>query len=482
MNAKKAWHFRVRRWAARGHAWVDVILAAILALMVNVLAIRHPLRVDITRARHFSLTPETRRLLARLPGEVRLTVFLGADHELAREVRQLLREYEHAAPRLRVEFVDPHRDLARSKELALQYDVREPNVLVLEAGSRTRLLPAAELAEAGAAPGAGRRFRGEQVLSNALRNLAQPRKAVVYFLTGHGERRLDDFDPYAGYSILARTLEKRHMEVKALAFSGLGAVPADADLLVMAGPTHPVTRQETDMIQAYLNNAGRLLLLADPGRHTGLEALLELWGVRLTPDRVVGSAAGSQHLLVSAYGEHPVTERLNNVTTVLAMPRFVQPIPGAHRADEKEADRPRVSVLAACGELGWVERAAGQNPPVFDPGVDLRGPAPVAVAVEKGPAPGMAVALRPSRLVIIGDSALVANGALMSGHNTAFFMNAMDWLLERDEFLALDPRPPAMIQAALDRAQLRRLSILLVAGGPALALALGAMIWARRRK
>ena len=233
MNAKKAWHFRVRRWAARGHAWVDVILAAILALMVNVLAIRHPLRVDITRARHFSLTPETRRLLARLPGEVRLTVFLGADHELAREVRQLLREYEHAAPRLRVEFVDPHRDLARSKELALQYDVREPNVLVLEAGSRTRLLPAAELAEAGAAPGAGRRFRGEQVLSNALRNLAQPRKAVVYFLTGHGERRLDDFDPYAGYSILARTLEKRHMEVKALAFSGLGAVPADADLLVM---------------------------------------------------------------------------------------------------------------------------------------------------------------------------------------------------------------------------------------------------------
>lgn len=477
-----------KRWLTGLTVWVALGLSALMVLMVNYLSSHHPLRFDVSRVRHYALTAETKSLLSHLPADIRIIVFMSGEQELYRDVQSLLREYEYASARLRVEYVDPHRDLVRSKEIALRYDLREPNVVVLDAGVRRRIVPVADLADYDYTPTlAGRakvlrRFLGEQALSTALQNLLQVRKPVVYFLTGHGERQTDNFDPYTGYSIIARTMEKNNLEVKPLSFSGVSTVPADGDALVIAGPTKRLTHPEVEIIKAYLNNHGRLLLLADPGLDSGLEKMLELWGVRLGSDRVVSSATAGQQLLVTAYGEHPITTRLKNVTTIFTMPRSVQPLVGTNGAADKPADKPRVSVLASSGDQGWAELSVNQNPPKFDLGVDQSGPVPVAVAIEKGPVPGMEVELQPTRLVIVGDSMLVANGALLGGYNADFFMNALNWLLEREETLTIAPREPATIQVALDRGQLRRLSALVVAGLPGLVVLLGLVVWAHRRK
>ena len=480
--------FSFKRWLTGLTVWVTLALAALMVLMVNYLASHHPLRFDVSRARHYALTAETKSLLDHLPTDIRIVVFMSGEQELYRDVQSLLREYAYASARLRVEYVDPHRDMVRSKELALQYDLHEPNVIVLDAGVRRRIVPVADLADYDYTPTlAGRakvlrRFCGEQALSTALQGLLQVRKPVVYFLTGHGERQTDNFDPYTGYSIIARTMEKNNLEIKPLSFSSVSAVPGDGDALIIAGPTKRLTHLEVEMIKAYLNNHGRLLLLVDPGLDSGLEEMLELWGVRLGSDRVVSSATAGRQLLVTAYGEHPITKRLKNVTTIFTMPRSVQPLMGTNSAADKPADKPRVTVLASSSDQGWAELSVNQNPPKFDPGVDQPGPVPVAVAIEKGPVPGMEVQLQPTRLVIVGDSVLVANGALLVGYNPDFFMNALNWLLERKETLMIASREPATIQVALDRGHLRRLSALVVVGLPGLVALLGLMVWAHRRK
>jgi len=477
-----------KRWLTGLTVWVALGLAALLVLMVNYLSGQHQLRFDVSRVRHYALTAETKSLLGNLSADIRIIVFMSGEQELYGDVQSLLREYAYASARLHVEYVDPHRDMVRSKELALQYDLREPNVIVLDAGVRRRIVPVADLADYDYTPTlAGharvlRQFCGEQALSTALQNLLQTRKSVVYFLTGHGERQTDNFDPYTGYSIITRTMEKNNLEVKPLSFSGVSAVPADGDVLVIAGPTKRLTYPEVEMINAYLNNHGRLLLLVDPGQDSGLEKMLELWGVRLGSDRVISSATALRQLLVTTYGEHPITARLKNVTTIFTMPRSVQPLLGTNNAADKPADKPRVSVLASSGDQGWAELSVNQNQPKFDPGVDQKGPVPVAVAIEKGPVPGMEVELQPTRLVIVGDSVLVSNGALLGGYNVDFFMNALNWLLEREETVTIAPREPATIQVALDRGQLRRLSMLVVVCIPGLAGLLGLVVWAYRRK
>ena len=480
--------FPFKRWLTGLNVWFTLGLSALLVLMANYIASHHPFRFDVSHARHYVLTAETKNLLDHLTTDIRIVVFMSSEQELYRDVQSLLREYAYASDRLHVEYVDPHRDMVRSKELALQYDLREPNVIVLDAGVRRRNVPVADLADYDYTPTlAGRakvlrRFCGEQALSTALQGLLQVRKPVVYFLTGHGERQADNFDPYTGYSIIARIMEKNNLEIKPLSFSGVSAVPADGDALIIAGPTKRLTHPEVEMIKTYLNNHGRLLLLADAGLDSGLEEMVELWGVRLGSDRVVNSATAGRQLLVTSYGEHPITAQLKNVTTIFTMPRSVQPIVGTNGAADKPADKPRVAILASSSDQGWAELSVNQNPPKFDPGVDQPGPVPVAVAVEKGPVPGMDVELQPTRLVIVGDSMLVTNGALLGGYNPDFFMNALNWLLERQETLVIAPREPATIQVALDRDHLRRLSAFVVAGLPGLVVLLGLIVWVRRRR
>ncbi|MDD5679294.1 MAG: GldG family protein [Kiritimatiellae bacterium] len=468
--------------------WIALGLAALMVVMVNYISSQHPLRFDVNRVRHYSLTADTKGLLSHLSADIRIIAFMSSEQELYRDVQNLLREYEYASARLRIEFVDPHRDMVRSKELALKYDLREPNVIVLDAGVRRRIVPVADLADYDYTPTLSgrakvlRQFCGEKAISTALQNLLQARKSVIYFLAGHGERQTDNFDPYAGYSIIARIMEKNNLEVKSLSFSDTSAVPADCDVLVIAGPTKRLTHPEVEMIQAYLNNHGRLFLLVDPGLDSGMEKMLEFWGVRLGSDRVVSSATAPRQLLVTTYGEHPITTRMENITTIFTMPRSVQPMVGTNGTADKPADKPRVSVLASSGDQGWAELSVNQTQPKFDPGVDQSGPVPVAVAIEKGPAPGMEVELQTTRLVIIGDSVLVSNGALLGGYNADFFMNALNWLLEREQTLNIAPREPATIQVALDRGQLRRLSALVVVCLPGLVVLLGLVVWAHRRK
>ncbi len=475
-----------RRAAAGVNAAAALALAAVLGLQVNLLSARFKARFDLGRLRPFSLAAGTRALLEQLPGDLRIVVVLAADHELNAPIRALLREVAAASPRVRVETVDPVRDLARGKDLALRYDLREPNAIVLDLDGRWRIVPAGDLADYDYAPTlAGRtkvlrRFRGEPMVAFALSGLLQTRTPKVAFLTGHGERQMDDFDPQTGYSMFARLLERHAMAVQPLGLGGRDAVPADIDVLVVAGPTRRLPSPEADVIGAFLENHGRVLLLLDAGVETGLEKLLERWGVRLGLDRVAGAPAAVGQVLATAYGQHPVTAPLRNVATLFTLPRSIQPLVATNAA--AGADRPRVAVLASSGESGWSEMSAHQNPPVFDPGIDLPGPVPVAVAIEKGPERAADMGLQPSRLVAIGDSLLVSNGALLAGQNADFVISALHWLVQREAPPRLDAGDPIGIPVALDGEQARQLAHYLVAGMPALALALGMLVWLRRRR
>ena len=100
-----------------------------------------------------------------------------------------------------------------------------------------------------------------------------------------------------------------------------------------------------------------------------------------------------------------------------------------------QADRPRVIELAFSSLKSWAEVDREQSPPQFNEGYDRSGPLPLAVCVEKGLSSGLAMDIKPVRLVVFGDSQFAANGCLAGG-NEAFFINALEWLQERGGALA----------------------------------------------
>jgi hypothetical protein len=324
-------------------------------------------------------------------------------------------------------------------------------------------------------------FKGEQVFSSAIQGITADSKPVVYFLEGHGERAIGSFDRGVGYSDIAKEIRRDYVDVQTLVLGEAGSIPDDCATLIVAGPERKLFQPEIDVIRRYLEESGRMLILLDASVDTGLEPLLEEWGVRVRNDVVIDETRTltGRELFISEYGPHSIVRSLRGLTTVMYLPRSIAPLRSA-KETVSEADQPRVISLALTSEDGWAETNIERAPMTFDAAQDEQGPVSLAVAVERGPGKAIDVEIRPTRLVVIGDSDFLVNGA-GSGGNTDLFLNSLNWLLERETLMAISPKPIEGVRLVLDQRQLNWLFWSVVAGLPGLIAIVGAIVWLRRR-
>ncbi len=478
---------RRRRWSVAVQTAVALGLAAAVAAMLHYLALRHHARADWSQARYFSLSDKTRSLLAHLTNSVEAIVLFQKGHALLPQVEPLLREYQYAARRLAVRRVDPERDVAATQDLARRFSLTEVNVVVFTSEGRWKTVTIRDIADYDYTPVQRnqppllRAFKGEQAFTSALNELLYARTPVVYFLAGHGERPVDSFERGAGYAELVRLLQQDNAVVKPLLLDEEKGVPPDAAALVIGGPTRRLPQPEVDLLGQYLQRSGRLIVLLDSGAHTGLEPLLERWGIRVGDDLVVDPARTlSGGLLVSRYSLHPITENMRRIASVFYHPRSIEPVEEPGSAPAGNADRPHAIRFAFSSMTGWAESDPSQKPMRLDAGRDRPGPVGVAAAVERGPAPGLDMQIRPTRLVVFGDSGFVANGGIVSG-NADLFLSALNWTLDREELIAIAPKTPGQMKLDMTGRQLRVLGWVVIAGLPLILAVAGLLIGWRRR-
>lgn len=482
---------RVRRLLLGANALLSVLLGAALWLMVNYLGYRHYRRADFSRSGYYRLSEKTRNVLNAVTGEVRVVVFFQPSHDLYEDVRNLLKEYVYACPNLKVEWVDPDRDLARTEELAARYRVKTANVVVFDADGRTKYVSSDDLLEMDLTPLRWGRapeisaFKGEQAFSSAIYSVTQGRRPIVYFLQGHGEKDPDDYGRVSGYSQIAEKIRQDNIEVRTLNLGKGTRVPEDADALIIGGPRQEFAPAELDALRSFLDRKGNLMLLLDPFTRCGLEPLLASdWGIQFANDVVVDGTRTltGRELFVPEYPPHPITLPLKGISSVFYLPRSVEAAQSRDAAaGTPSRDRPQVTVLAASSVSGWAETDPSQNPMKFDAGIDRPGPVSIAVAAERGGRAQLDLDIRPARLVVFGDSDFVANGGATVG-NVDLFMNALNWLVERESLLAMAPKPVELIRLIMTRRQLQGLFWIVVIGLPALVAAGGLAVWSVRRK
>ncbi|MFH0954102.1 MAG: GldG family protein [Verrucomicrobiota bacterium] len=484
-NGGKGWGGR--KVAIGLNTAVALALAVTLLGMANYLSYRHYYRADWSRTGYYRLSDKTLTLLASLTGEVDVVVFFQPQQEIYEDVDNLLKEYEFASEQIAVERVDPDRDVARTEELARKFEVTQPNVVVFSSGGRSKYVTANEIMQYDYSglmlgqPPEKSGFKGEQAFSSAIQSVTRAKRPVVYFLKGHGERDIASFSRTAGYSGIAEEVRRDNIEIKELVLGEQQAIPPDCDALVIAGPDKLLSEAELNLLRGYLEQKGRLLVLLDASTRVGLDPLLAEWGVRLADDVVVDATRTltGRELFITKYGQHPITRKLNNLTSILYLPRSVESIYGPDEAGGP-ADRPHVVALASCSDSGWAETDLTESPMKYDPGADSPGPIPIAAAVEKGPMPGIDVQIRPTRLVVLGDSDFVSNSA-MAGGNADFFLSSLNWLLEREELIGIAPKPVDQNRLIMTQRELKILFWAVAVILPGFIALFGGLVWLRRR-
>jgi ABC-type uncharacterized transport system involved in gliding motility auxiliary subunit len=329
----------------------------------------------------------------------------------------------------------------------------------------------------------------EEAVTNALVKLTRREKKKVYLLTGHNERPAEGEDAGGdqGFQFAREALQNENYVVESLLLAQKGDVPADADVVVTAGPTRPFLPEELDALKRYLEKGGSLLVLIDPRAQTNLYDALAGYGVELGDDVVVDRVQGLFGRPVSPfaaeYPPHPITAGLRE-PTLFHVARSVQP--------RGEAG-PALSVLVRTSAESWAERDLDvffkEGKAELGPN-DLKGPVPLAVAGQlqlatppaaEGASPEEAKAPT-ARLVVVGDSDFATNGLLRQFRNRDFFVNSVNWLLGDVE--AISVRPDASRASRLQLtprqfAQLRYLSLFVL---PQAIAVLGVVVWWRRRR
>jgi ABC-type uncharacterized transport system involved in gliding motility auxiliary subunit len=464
---------RQARLGSLAAASVAVVLAILIA--INYLASRHNKRWDLTAAKQFSLSDQTKKVLQGLQRPVHIRVF-GRSEDLAR-FHERLDEYAYASKQVTVEYID----MERKPGLANQFQVQTPGTVVLEYDGRTEKVSS----------------DGEQELTNGLIKVVQGKQHKVYFVQGHGEKSIDSTDR-TGYGTIKAALGSDNFGSDKLVLAQQKEVPADASILIVAGPKTDFFPAEIAMLKTYLAKGGKVFFLLDPpdradaAEVTNLAALLKDWDIEIGTNVVVDVSGMGQLLgtdvsvpVAAKYEPHPITDRFN-LLTAYPLARSVTAIPGgvngrtAQNLVETSANSWAESNIKELTTTGRVARELDKG--------DKPGPVSLAAAVSAPadtPPPADATkadAPKPeTRVAVFGDSDFVTNGYLGIPGNRDLFLNTVNWLAQQENLISIRPRDPESrgVSMTADRAKIIFwLTILII---PGLILAAGVQTWWRRR-
>lgn len=437
-----------------------VLTIAVLAIigLLNWFGTRYHHRSDLTSNQQFSLSPQSKQIVKNLKTELKLTAFIRGGDMQGRQLKDLMAEYGYVTDKLKLELIDPDREPGKVKLFFESHPTasQRANVLMVE--------NAGKLTESQGVT--------EQDVTAAILKATQEKQLNVYFLTGHGELDMDGFQQ-EGMSQAKQSLEKQNYKVQKLSlFETKNTIPADCDVLVVAGPTKPLMPQELLTLETYVKNGGKLYAMVPPGSNSGLERILKTYGITPENDLVVdpranlfGDAAAP---VVQTYPPHAITQGLRPTVYPAARSLTVGQAPSGVT----------VTSLAEASDMSFSKRNLMDRSADFNPAVDKKGPVKLAVAASTT-ASG---SVKASRLLAVGNSQFVSNGFYTGAGNGDFFVNSVNWLAEQDNLVSIPPKDNTPKQLFLTNQQQNTIFLTTVAGAPAAMLFAGGFVWWRRRR
>jgi ABC-type uncharacterized transport system involved in gliding motility auxiliary subunit len=478
--------------------------------------------VDLTETGRYSLSDKTRAVLGKVDGE--LLVYLvdyGADRRnragIAGRVQDLLQQYMAACPRMSYRQMDAlrsgedlHRVFAEAgmdnllggfsgDEDVVVFGYRPPGEKLV---ARTRVVSVnQEFADTSAL--GNERFRGEGILTNAVNEVVFAQRKIL-LLEGHNERPTSgSAGPQRSVAVMADALRGDNFAVSNLNLVKDPVIPADTDLVCIVDPQAPLSGGEVEALKGYLGKGGAVMLFldvpGDPDSSTGLEELLDNWGIRARRDAMIvswmvertvtrgdiPSRTAEIYASQDEFGRHPAMEALRGSSFGVS---FQQAVP-IFKADKVPEGVDVQELVYAPREVrGYKPWAAilrkGRKIAEPQPGdiVDKRLPVGVAAERKAGPTDRGG-----GRLVVFGDADFASDLRLDTTKQTAvpanrtLILNIVSWAVRRD-LIAIDPKT-----VETEIVQLRSIDKdlafwAMVVALPVLALGVAVGVWWSRRR
>jgi ABC-type uncharacterized transport system involved in gliding motility auxiliary subunit len=449
-----------RRLIYGTNALISVLSVCGILVILNYVVFRSDIRIDMTEGKLFTVSEHTVGVIGNIDGNVEMFAFfrdVGMDRS---EFQDLIKEYTRRSGKIKVRFINPDKEPG----IAKKYDIKEYGTIVLIDGEQTIKLRLADHISGGILKNA------EEEITNALFKLNRVVHKTVYFLTGHGERDINDELEPEGLGVLKAALRDEGYGVEEFLLLRGDPLPGKDSVLIVSAPKQALSLKEITDIKSYLDQGGKAVFLIEPRSGGELVSILKGYGFVIADDIIIDPSSkleggGDIAPIVAQYAHHDITEGF----------RFATIFPYSRSVGVDEQDGMDSSVIANTGEYSWSE----SNFELFDQGVaqqeegDKKGPLGVAAVIENGDE---------SRIAVFGSVDFVSNIFIDFSGNRDLFLNTVNWVAGDENLISIRPRAAKAGKLTITKKQTNIIFFFTVVLMPALIFFSGIGIWWKRRR
>ena len=261
--------------AFQGGAYSLAITAIVLAILiaVNVFASVLPAsltKFDISATQLYSITSNTKVVVNALEKDVTIYWIVQSEQE-DDVIENLLAKYENLSDH--IEVVKKNPDVFPTFAEQYTSETVYNNSLVVECGDKSRFIAYDEIyiSEVDYSTyETSYEFDGEGAITSAIDYVVSDDLPIIYLLEGHGEAELP--------SAFSEQIQKENMETMTFSLLTDKEIPEDADCVMIYAPSTDISAEEKEILSNYVENGGKLMVMAGPTENGTLENLYDLLG------------------------------------------------------------------------------------------------------------------------------------------------------------------------------------------------------------
>lgn len=296
-NTKKIKDLKNRKFTAYAAVLIALVLA--VAIPLNLLASRLNIIWDMTPAKMYVLSDTTKEYLDKLNESDTVVDFyflmdmdyLETDDNSMALFYSLKQYSEYDC----INFVD----FDPNSEPALINELNPDGVLnlttgdmIIRHGENFKHIPGTNMYEyevsntdSGNSVVEAAYFTGENYITGAIDAVVSGRNSKVYFLTGHGEKTLQN-----DYRTFHANLSNYNYVAEELNLTSEPEVPEDASIIIVAAPQTDISNDEARKLNAYLDKGGNVSFLMSPNDddviYKNIESIMRDFGIGMDYDIV----------------------------------------------------------------------------------------------------------------------------------------------------------------------------------------------------
>ncbi|MDD6188255.1 MAG: GldG family protein [Clostridiales bacterium] len=461
---------------------VFIIAVILVNVLVGYLTDRYVLEIDMTSERLFEISEDTMEVLDDLAEPITVTVLAEEttyrdSTELLSNIYEILQRYEAlAAGKLTVRYINP----TVNPKIVEQYNTLgdlASNDIIIESARRTKKLSPTTMYNAKTSDDGTTYYvglRAEQKLTSAILYCTAETVSKAAYIRGHNEDYyMDELDAM---------LTTSNYEVSSIILARED-IPEDVNLIIISSPTVDFSLEEIDKLDEYFSNGGDAIISMTPNTAeelTNLNLYFEEWGIRYTDQLVFDSAQS-----LSGYPMYvvPNIATVEGITDNLNLRNQFALVVGGRAIEltNTQTGSDYVTVLMSSSATSYAKNANDITYGYDQADTDAVGPFNLAVMTERYAYDKNLNTTRSSLLFVnagmITDSVLSASNFL----NASYLTSALNFINDYSDAVIIPDKNFVSTTLNILTWQVMVVFWVVVVALPLAILAIGVIVWARRR-